>query len=246
MKFTYLLIDLLTLLVPLLFSFHPRLNFYKHWRSFFPAAIISAALFIPFDIYFTHAKVWGFNPAYVTGVYFNNLPIEEVMFFLCIPYSCVFTYHCLSALFKMNLAVKAVNAITPVLVLCCVVLAVLYYQRYYTFFAFSLLAILLVTTQFVFKIKWLSKFYITYAILLLPFLIVNGLLTGTGLKRPIVWYNNAETIGIRILTIPIEDVFYGMGLILLNLLIFTAFKRKFYAHIKFKRTSLKYPIPLTK
>jgi lycopene cyclase domain-containing protein len=231
-KFTYLLIDAFTLLVPLLLSFHPDLKFYKHWRSFFPAAFISAALFIPFDIYFTYLKVWGFNPAYITGVYFSNLPAEEVLFFFCVPYSCIFTYHCLSDLFKKDFSVKAINAITLALVSGSIIITVLFNTHYYTIFAFVLLAILLTAAQFIFKVKWLPKFYITYTILLLPFLIVNGLLTGTGLEQPIVWYNNAEIIGFRILTIPLEDVFYGMDLILLNLLIYKALNRKYYYHSK--------------
>ena len=86
------------------------------------------------------------------------------------------------------------------------------------------LAILHFTAIFIFKIKWLFRFYVIYGILLLPFLIVNGLLTGTGLASPVVWYNPSEIYGVRILTIPVEDIFYGMDLILLNLLLLLSFR----------------------
>lgn len=68
----------------------------------------------------------------------------------------------------------------------------------------------------------MKRFYLVYLILMIPFLIVNGLLTGTALAAPIVWYNPGEIIGPRILTIPLEDIFYGMGLVLINVWIYQA------------------------
>jgi len=69
-------------------------------------------------------------------------------------------------------------------------------------------------------------FYITYAVLLIPFSIVNGLLTGFSYPQPIVWYNNAENLGLRLVTIPVEDIFYGMLLILSITMIYEMIKDK--------------------
>jgi lycopene cyclase domain-containing protein len=77
-----------------------------------------------------------------------------------------------------------------------------------------------VLAKFVIKVNWLMKFYLIYAVLLFPFFIVNGVLTGTGLENPVVWYNEDEIFGIRMLTIPFEDTFYGMAMVLMNLLIY--------------------------
>jgi len=48
---------------------------------------------------------------------------------------------------------------------------------------------------------------------------VNAILTGTGIADPVVWYNDSENLGIRILTIPVEGVGYAFSLILFNLLL---------------------------
>ena len=66
------------------------------------------------------------------------------------------------------------------------------------------------------------SFLVSYAICLIPFLIVNGFLTAI----PVVQYNDAENLGIRIYTIPFEDVFYGMLLILMNIVFYEKIKSR--------------------
>ncbi|MFW5709998.1 MAG: lycopene cyclase domain-containing protein, partial [Bacteroidota bacterium] len=61
-------------------------------------------------------------------------------------------------------------------------------------------------------------------IVLFPFLVVNGLLTGSWIQQEVVWYNNQENLGIRLFTIPVEDFVYGMELILLNVFIYEKLK----------------------
>lgn len=220
MKQAYLLIDFFTIIVPLLFSFHPKLYFYRTWKAFFPAAAITGTIFVLWDFYFTKLGVWGFNPKYVVGIYVYNLPVEEILFFICVPYSCVFTFFCLTLLTDIKPSPVIENTITVLLFVGALILACFFWNRKYTAATFILLIILLACARYLFKIAWLGKFYMVYIILLVPFLIVNGILTGTGINAPVVWYNHAEIIGIRILTIPVEDVFYGMDLVFLNLLIY--------------------------
>jgi lycopene cyclase domain-containing protein len=232
-KYTYLLVDFFTVLMPLAFSFHPKLNFYKTWWAFFPAVSFVALCFLVWDAYFTSLGVWGFNKQYLTGIMIGNLPIEELLFFLCIPYACVFTFHCLGGVRGLSLNGKFKNATTLLLLAGLITIGILNFDRLYTSVTFISLAILLAITNYWLKIKWLGKFYVVYTILLLPFLIVNGILTGTGLDNPVVWYNESEIIGLRILTIPVEDIFYGMELVLLNLLIYRYLISRYKAkHIK--------------
>jgi lycopene cyclase domain-containing protein len=206
--------------IPFVFSFHPKLNFYKTWYAFFPAAFISGVCFILWDIYFTELGIWGFNEQYLTGSKMSNLPVEEVLFFFCIPYACLFTYHCITLFVKKTMMEKSEGYITPILIVIFLFVAVINYNNIYPLYTFLILSIILFLAKYAFRIKWLDKFYIIYALLLVPFLIVNGILTGTGIDRPVVWYNEKELIGFRIFTIPLEDVFYGMLLFLVNLMIY--------------------------
>ena len=226
MKWLYLLIDLFTVLVPLIFSFHPKLNFYKSWKAFFLANIFVSLIFIAWDILFTRLGVWGFNPDYVLGVYFFNLPVEEVLFFICIPFACVFTYHCINIFFLIKWKTRAQNLFVVLLSLLLFITGVYYHDKLYTAGTFISLACVLMLTNFFTNKKWLSKLILVYPILLIPFFIVNGILTGTGLQHPVVWYNNAENLSVRFFTIPFEDLFYGFELVLANVVLFELIKIK--------------------
>ncbi len=235
MKSLYLLVNFFTIIIPLIFSFHPKLNFYKTWKAFFPAVVVTGIGFVIWDAYFTRLGVWGFNENYISGLWIFGLPLEEVLFFLCIPYACVFTFYCLDKFWAEPFSKKTESIITGILCLFLIIGSFVYKEQIYTLWTFASLALILAFSSFVLKIPWLGKFYVVYSILLLPFMIVNGVLTGTGIPEPVVWYNADEHIGLRILTIPVEDVFYGLELILINLLIYRAIMnrvRKTYAEEK--------------
>ena len=231
MKSLYLLIDLFTVIIPFLFSFHPKIKFYKEWRWFIPANIITACLFITWDIIFTKNGVWGFNDRYLTGIYFYNLPVEELLFFVCIPYACVFTYYCLNRFYKLNWKPITENVITISIVILLLATGIYYYSRLYTSAVFISLPILLLAIKYFFKNDWLGKLFFIYPVLLIPFFIVNGILTGTGLDEPVVWYNDNENMGLRIMTIPVEDIFYGFELILLNIFFYKLFRSASRVHV---------------
>jgi len=86
--------------------------------------------------------------------------------------------------------------------------------------------LVITTLQWGLKVKWLSRFYFSFLLLLLPFYLVNGILTGMWLNEPIVLYNNLENMNIRWNTIPLEDVFYAMLLLLTNIGLYEYFQSK--------------------
>jgi lycopene cyclase domain-containing protein len=78
------------------------------------------------------------------------------------------------------------------------------------------------------KTPILSQFFITFLIILIPFFIVNGILTGSFIENEVVWYNNNENLNIRLFTIPVEDVVYAFNMLFPSLLLIEFFKRKFH------------------
>jgi lycopene cyclase domain-containing protein len=220
MNFTYLLVDLGAISVPLLASFHPKIALYKKWQMLWPAILLATVPFVIWDSYFTQIGVWGFNPNYLTGIYFFHLPIEEILFFICIPYACLFSYYCFRIYVGTDYRLKKENTITWIILAITILLGVIFHDRLYTSWTAAGLTAFILLIKFVFKVKWLSLFYFSHMFLLIPFFIVNGILTGTGPDEPVVWYNNAENMGFRLLTIPFEDIFYGMLMLMLNTFLF--------------------------
>ena len=222
----YFWINLLSISVPFLVSFHPRIKLYKNWGPLFLAMILAMVPFIVWDIYFTEKGYWGFNPDYLSGTYLFNLPIEEWLFFICIPYSCIFMQLALIELSpKWIISHKTANIISYALFLLFAGILVVNTDKMYTLFDMSY-ALLVLGHVFFWKREILRKFYLPFLAMLVPFAIVNGVLTGTGIENEIVWYNNTENLAIRFFTIPIEDFAYAFSMILSVSYLFNLFKNR--------------------
>ena len=212
----YLVLDLLAISIPLAFSFEKRLEFYKLWKGLFPSIIFVGLGYIIWDSIFTERGVWGFNPEYLVGIYFFNLPLEEYLFFICVPYAGVFTFHVFKTLMpEFKIQDKTLQPVLYIVAVILMIVSLHYKSRSYTHVTFYFIAVSL-AISFLFFRKHLSHFLISYAAILLPFFIMNGILTGMWIANEVVWYNDAENLGLRLGTIPFEDVFYGMALILWN------------------------------
>lgn len=214
-SFTYLLVDFFCLVFPFVFSFHPKIKFNKQLRFFWQPCLLTGFGFVLWDILFTHFGIWSFNNKYVSGYYFLNLPLEEVFFFLCIPYACVFTYYCICKLTRASATGDRFFTPLQTSAFLLLVVALFNFNRYYTSVTLVLLAIVFFIMAHR-RSGFLKNFFLSYLVILFPFFISNGVLTGVFTAEPVVIYNDHYNLGIRILTIPLEDLFYGMLLLLLN------------------------------
>lgn len=210
----YLWIILGTISGPFFLSFDKKVHFYKHWKSVFLGIAIVGTFFLIWDEYFTLKGVWGFTPEYLTGIYIGHLPLEECLFFLVVPYACVFIHEVLKAYFP-NLRKEYLGRIFGfTFALSGLILAYVFMRNWYTLTACSLSSLLVIWFGFIKKVQWFNDFSFTYLVALIPFLIVNGILTGAVTDQPIVWYNEDHIIGLRIITIPFEDLYYNLCMLL--------------------------------
>lgn len=206
-------------IIPLIFSFDKKVWFFQYWKSLFPAMVFTGSLFIGADVFFVSRGVWGFNPVYHSGILILGLPLEEWLFFILIPYACVFTHYVFISYFPLSrVGKKTVCLISAIIVLSLVSVIVLNWQRSYTVFIFTILIISIIASA-VFSKDLLNRFYLSFLVILIPFFLVNSLLTGTFIREPVFWYDESEILGLRIISVPIEDAGFTFSLVLLNLLI---------------------------
>ncbi len=222
-RYTYLFLNAATIIGPLLLSFDKKVAFYKSLPNFIKSMLITSALYIIWDVLFTHHNVWKFNEEFLIDKFIINLPIEEYIFFLVVPYACLFIYVCLKSYFpRINLHA---NYIWIGIGIFSLGMSIVFYSQLYTLITFGLI---LVTLIMVYKLEKAlfqrisNHLLLAWIIALIPMAYVNGILT----SKPVLIYNNLENCNFRIGTIPFEDFFYNLLYMLWMIVLFEKFNSK--------------------
>lgn len=226
MAYTYSLILFFTVIICFIASFDRRIQFNKHFGSFIKAAFLVAIPFIAWDVWFTAHGVWWFNTDYTLGIVLAGLPLEEIMFFIFIPFSCIFTFYTIDKYYKWEVLSAFNNILVFVSIIILSVLGLLNADKIYTLITVIVTIVTLIYLHFIVKAEWITKASVIFTILMLGFFPVNGILTGSFIENPIVNYNPKDFLEIRLFTIPIEDAVYGYTQFLLVLYFFKQFQRK--------------------
>lgn len=227
-KYLYFGVLLFALSYPLAQSFESRIRYATKWSKLFPGMLGTALFFIVWDIWFTKIGVWEFNPTYITGFFIGNLPIEEVLFFFIVPFACVFIYEVLIYFFPKDYFQPLGKPFVWVLVPFLFIMGLIHLDKWYSSVNFLVGSVTLLVHYLYFKDRYLGRFIFAYIIHLIPLMLCNGILTGGLTDEPVVIYNNAENLGIRIWTVPIEDTVYSMTLFLMNI--------SFFEHLRSQKT----------
>ena len=216
---------LLSISFPLLRSFEHRLRFYNNWFALALSILIMMTVFIPWDVIFTSLEIWYFNDRYILGYKFLKLPLEEWMFFICIPYSCIFIHEVLNYFFPLKKIRFKIHRWTSWVTILILLIGVVFWNKMYTCVCFILCGGFLILFQRNSDL-FLTSLYRTYLVCLIPFFIVNGILTGSITNEPIVIYEDFHNTTLRILTIPIEDFIYCFLMLGLTIWTYESLKQK--------------------
>jgi lycopene cyclase domain-containing protein len=213
---TYLLINGLIIILPLIVTFLPYISFHKKIPCVLFSIVAGGLFFVTWDVIATLRGDWSFNPVYVLGIYIAGLPLEEVLFFIFVPYSLLLTYEQVVYIFQdrtvpwkqeFGYAVGVILVLVPFL----------FTGKNYTFMAvFSSGIVLLVMSHFYSRIMMRLAFWAYLLSGFLLFILFNYFLT----SLPVVIYSPSAVTGIRFLTIPLEDFVYNFTMLSLYLALY--------------------------
>lgn len=224
---SYLLINILIIVIPLLFSFERKVCFYRKLPSVIASIIAVGTVYIIWDIIATSRGDWAFSSDQVLDLRIFGLPVEEILFFITVPYACLFIYEVLrSRIRDRELRVPGwVSTILPVPFL---IVALTNTGQTYTQTVFLFTAAFFILCPWLYPPLIRSKlFWIFIVVTCFPFVIVNGILTSV----PIVTYGADAFSGIRLTTIPIEDFFYSFSMLAFHVLIFRLVLNRWQPHL---------------
>lgn len=227
--YLYLFLNILIIIFPLLLSFEKRVRFWKKWKPLLGTVIGVGGTFIIWDIVATEAGHWSFNERYLIGLKVFGLPIEEVMFFITVPYACLFTYEVLGYYVKER---KVPYNPWPYIMLGIILIAVgvAYWPQGYTAIVLVETGLLILVMPLIARSVLASRSFWIYLIVTLGlFIIFNMVLTAVPIVRydpDHIWGGDGAWNG-RFFTIPLEDFFYNITMLTWSLILYLKIDKAF-------------------
>lgn len=222
MNYTFLVIDLLLLVLPVILFSLKKMEFAVNSKFIILAVLINVFAFSVPTEFLTQLKVIVFNPPYLTGMTLWELPVEELLLSLILPLTGIAIYLFLNTRYPDNTPEKYSLAVSNIMLGICIAMLYFGHQKLYTVFTFSILLVFIVYIEFVNKIRFMYRFYRAYLVSLIPLYLVYGALTSI----PVVQYTVAETLDFNLVHIPFETHFYFMGMMLLSVYLYEVFKNR--------------------
>jgi lycopene cyclase domain-containing protein len=220
----YFYLNLAVLSVPAALSFDKKVYYFRRWAAVLTSAAAVGIPYLVWDFFATARGDWGFSEKYAGVFRVAGLPVGEILFFFAVPFSCIFLFEVAGAyipdkrsrVYRLPVWAASVAAGAA---------AMIFRENAYTTRVFVSVAI------FLFAASWTDllgrlQFWIHMGISMVAFFGVNTVLTAV----PVVVYGPGAVIGVRIITIPLEDFFYNFSLLGFNVLVYSLLRGRIRGH----------------
>jgi len=219
----YLYLNLAIIAFPLLFSFEKRIRFYTKLKPLAVSLFIVGIFFVGWDAFATYRGHWSFNPVYVNDIKLLGLPLEEILFFVTVPYSCLFVFDSIIHFIRDKKLFSSRKWLFSIISVLIILSAFGFFNKEYTFLAILSVGLSILFVSMVNVKLFHSRTYWIYTVLtLVLFLTFNYILT----SFPVVQYSSSAITGFRVTTIPIEDFLFNFSMLTNYLTVYIWASRK--------------------
>jgi len=227
-ELNYITLDFLIILFPLIFTFFWKFKYYKFFKPLAVSIIIVGFSYILWDILVTSRGDWWFEKEYLIGIEIFGLPIEEILFFVVVPFACIFIYENLEFFIK-DKKVPFNKWFYLTIAAIFFVVGIIFRNQDYTILSMFSCSLFFILAPTLYPKLLQSRnywFYIVFSFI--PFIIFNYLLTSifiVGYNPDAIWGGAGAWNG-RFFTIPFEDFFYNFSMLSFYILVYIYFKDK--------------------
>ena len=222
---TYLLFNIIVFVPVLVLGVVSKIKIHRLWQLYALCIVLVSLPFMYWDIWATSQGHWDFNPIHVGTVRIAGVPIEEMLFFITVPFACIFVWEVVGRYvrFKRQMHLSlALWGMAVVGILATILLLANWGNGYTRTVMIATLTTVGLYARYGQSLLRLKAFWLYQLVLIFMFVIANSILT----SLPIITYGSHAIIGVRIGTIPLEDFFFNFALINLWILVWENLKQR--------------------
>jgi hypothetical protein len=202
-----------------------ELNLSSYMNNSYPKAfLLSVALtgvfFCLIIFLFSALGVLSFSNELLAGSLIAGLPLTALLLPFILSFLGLLSYRFLNNSFPKNNLEKFSLSVSNIILGICVAMLFFGYLKLYTLVTFSILFILLLYIEYKNKLRFMYRFYRTYAALLIP---LYFLCLFIKTQDPMLFNQNAA-LKLDLIYLPIEAYFFFMGILLMAVYLFELFK----------------------
>lgn len=200
----------------------------KLWRGIFFGLAIVLFILIPWEVWFSYRQIWGWSESKLLGIFVATVPMEEVLWFVAMALLFVVIYEWIgkrqTVLLKQGYPKRLTAGLAFGFFLC----AVVFVDHIYTFTVASFACVFLVWHLLIAKADYISRFYLSFVIYLLPLLILDNIRTGSFSIKATIWYNPETVMGLYLFKVPLENIAMYFFLMLVFITAYESLKVRSY------------------
>jgi len=191
-------------------------------KVFLLSVVLSGFIFCLITLLFKTLGILSFNDLDTTMPLIAGLPIAIILLQFIIPALGLILYRFLNNRFPNNRLEKFSLSLSNLILGICVAMLFFGYLKWYTLVTFLILFVLLLYIEYKNKLRFMYRFYRTYAASLLPFYLLSVFIKNQGK----LLFNQNASLKLNLASIPIEAYFYFMGMLLVTIYLFELFKSR--------------------